>query len=367
MADIMNKIVKGTKALFTIFFYFTYVNGVEMKKIIYYALFMITIVVVLPLLIVKGCSAPYEQQKEPPTAEIPKESLKITVYDSTTKKSQTMELEEYIKGVVAAEMPADFELEALKAQAVAARTFTYGRVTGTYASKQGTHDGIDICTDPAHCQAWKSRESAIKQWGILFGNRNWNKIQKAVQETKGVIAVYDGKIANTLFHSNGGGKTEDSEFVWDGVKVPYLRSVESTGDEEAKDFKVSVLIKNSDFIDKFKNEYPDIKLIADKLYNSIKITGYTTGGRVATLDVGSVQLKGTDFRTILGLRSANFKIEKADAKTLKITTVGYGHGVGMSQWGANYLAKRGGTYDEILKYYYTGISIETIDRYKAGM
>lgn len=344
--------------------FFTYV-GVKMKKILYYALFMVSIVIILPLLIVKGCSTPYEQQQEP-SVEKPKENVKINVYDSAAKKSFTMDIEEYIKGVVAAEMPANFELEALKAQAVAARTFTYGRLTGTYTSKQGVHDGIEICTDPAHCQAWKSKDAAIKQWGILFGSRNWNKISKAVQETGGVIVVYNGKIANTVFHANSGGKTEDSESVWEGVSVPYLRSVESSGEEDAKDFRVSVLVKNSDFIEKFKKQYPDIKLDESKLFSSIKVTGYTNGGRVATIQVGSLQIKGTDFRSILGLRSANFKIEKADAKNLKITTVGYGHGVGMSQCGANYLAKKGGTFDEILKYYYTGVSLETIDQYRVG-
>ena len=175
--------------------------------------------------------------------------------------------------------------------------------------------------------------------------------------------MYEGKVANTLFHSNSGGKTEDSEYVWEGVSVPYLRSVTSGGEEENKDYKNTVLIKNSEAVEKLLKEYPDMKLSSSKLFSSIKILDYTPGGRVASLEVGDEQIKGTDFRRILGLKSANFKIEKADSNTLKITVLGYGHGVGMSQWGANYLAKRGGTYDEILKYYYSGVKLTTIDSF----
>lgn len=332
-----------------------------MKKLFYYAVLMLTVVVILPLLIVKGCSTEYEPA--PSAEKTPQFDVKITLYDAGTNKTQTVDIEEYIKGVVAAEMPAEFELEALKAQAAAARSYTYGRLVGTYSSKPGVHDGTDVCTDPAHCQAWISKEKAMKKWGILFGKRNWNRIERAVIETKGVIVEYDGKIANTLFHSNSGGKTEDSEYVWEGVSVPYLRSVTSIGEEGTKEFKNTVTIKNSEFVEKFLDQYPDTKLDTGKLPGSIKIIDYTPGGRVSSMKVGDKLLKGTDLRSILGLKSANFKIEKADSNSLRITTLGYGHGVGMSQWGANYLAKRGGTYDEILKYYYTGVTLTSIERY----
>ena len=149
-----------------------------MNKLLWYLSVMIVIVILLPAVIVRSCS-PAPPQK-PPVVEIPEKTYEIAVWNRDTKSTEIMDLEEYIKGVVAAEMPADFDLEALKAQAVAARTFAYGRMTGDYRSKQGVHDGIDICTDPTHCQAWMSRESARKRWGILFASRNWKKIERAV-------------------------------------------------------------------------------------------------------------------------------------------------------------------------------------------
>ncbi len=331
-----------------------------MKKLLFYAGVMLTVVILLPLLIVKGCGYKGEEPSEVPdviTGE------KILVYDASTKKVKNMSLEEYIMGVVAAEMPADFDLEALKAQAVAARTFAYGRKVHAFASSPGVHDNADICTNPAHCQAWKSKEAKMKEWGVFNAARNWNKIAQAVNETKGLIVTYNGKVINALFHSSSGGKTENSEDVWEGVEVPYLRSVESNGEDAAKDFKAVVTIKISEFIDKLKTKYPDTRLSSKNVLSSIKVLEYSEGGRVKTLKVGDNTMKGTDLRTLLGLRSTNFKIEKSGEDSVKITTLGYGHGVGMSQWGANYLAKRGGTFEEILRYYYTGVQITSINDY----
>lgn len=335
-----------------------------MKKLVYYAGILIVVIILLPMFIVKSCSSP---GKETPGGK-PSGSAGeiIAVYNTFAGKTQQMDLEEYIKGVVAREMPADFDIEALKAQAIAARTFAFGRMTGVYQSKPGVHDGVCICTDPAHCQAWVSKDSIMKQWGIFFSARNWNKINKAVTDTKGIIVTYDGRIANTLFHSNSGGMTENSEEVWEGISVPYLRSVVSSGEEGSNDYKAVVLIKSTDFINSLKNRYPDIKLNRQNLLSNIKILDYTQGKRVKTIKTGNITIKGTEFRSIFNLHSANFKIEKADEDTLRITTLGNGHGVGMSQWGADSLAKKGGTFEEILKYYYTGIELTTIEDFRRG-
>ena len=331
-----------------------------MKKLIYYTCVIILVVILLPLLIVKGCGT---SEKEAPKAEKPSGTgIKITVYITGEKRVQEMDLEEYIKGVVAAEMPASFGIEALKAQAVAARTFAYGRLAGVYRSAPGAHDGIDVCTDPAHCQAWISKENAMKNWGIFFASRNWAKIEGAVNETAGIIVTYDGKIANTLFHSNSGGMTENSEEVWDGTYVPYLRSVVSKGEDNYKEYRSVVMLDDNDFIEKLRNKYPDIKLGKD-VFSDIKILDHTTGGRVNTIRIGNTTIKGTEFRALFGLNSANFNIEKANGGALKITVLGYGHGVGMSQCGADWLAKKGATFDEILRYYYTGVDLTTIDDY----
>lgn len=359
-----------------------------MKKLIYYAGLMIFVILLLPMLIVKSCGKAPEKEDIPqsldqagPTEQAKKtehtEKVKkkpennqyiISVYDNELKKSEEMDLEEYIKGVVAAEMPAEFHPEALKAQAIAARTYAYGRFSGVYESKKGVHDGIDVCKDSTHCQAWISKEAALKKWNVFFAIRYWNKISKAVDSTKGLIVVYDGKVANTLFHSSSSARTENSEDVWPGVSVPYLRSVVSTGDEEAKDFETSIKIKSSEVSKKLKQAYPEFEYDGD-LFDNINVLEYTEGGNVKNIKIGNIILKGTELRTLLGLRSANFVIERlgsgtGDKEMLRITTKGYGHGVGMSQWGANYLAKTGGTYLEILKHYYTGIDVMSISDYE---
>ena len=332
-----------------------------MKKLIYYAGIMLIAVVILPMLIVKGCSQSSEEVPEMPEKQMT-DSIPITVYDMENSTETKMDIEEYLKGVLAAEMPAQFDIEALKAQAVAARSYAYGRLAGTYKSKEGIHDSKGVCIDSTHCQAWTSKTAAMKGWGIFFAARNWNRIVRAVNETRGIIAIYDGKIANTLFHSNSGGRTENSEEVWDGISVPYLRSVDSSDDKYNKDYKAVVMVKTGDLAAKLTAAYPDAEL-GRNAAASIKILDYTTGGRVKTLKVGNINLKGTEFRSLMSLRSVKFSIEKAGSDELKITTYGYGHGVGMSQWGADALAKKGGTFDEILKFYYTGIELTTIYKF----
>jgi stage II sporulation protein D len=336
-------------------------RGVLMKKLIYYASVMAAIVILLPMIIVRSCGVTPEQK--PPSVSEPEKLLEITVYNKALGKAETVELEEYIKCVTAAEMPADFDLEALKAQAVAARTFAYGRMSGAYSSKKGVHDGIDICTDPSHCQAWVSKENARKKWGILFASRNWGKIEKAVNETKGLIAVYEGKVANTLFHASSPGRTENAEDVWPGKSVPYLRSVESLGDEASGGYTAIVSINPDKLAEKLLEAYPDAITEID-LSEDIEILGYTTGGRVSEIRVGNIIMRGTEFRSLLGLRSACFSIRAADDGKIEIVTTGHGHGVGMSQWGANALAKTGGTFREILQHYYTGIDIISISDYE---
>lgn len=342
-----------------------------MKKFIYYAGIMTVIVILIPMLIVRSCSPSPAPSPVPvpvpvpvPKDEaVPAKACEITVFNHMTGETETVELEEYIKCVLAAEMPADFDMEALKAQAVAARTFAYGRVCGAYRSKQGVHDGIDVCTDSTHCQAWISRDAAMKRWNILFASRNWSKISKAVNETKGLIAVYNGSVANTLFHASSPGRTENAEDVWPGQSVPYLKSVESSGDEASKGYITSVAVSADELAEKLLKLYPDAELGNDPA-KTISILDFTEGGRVKTLRIGNITMRGTEFRAMLGLRSACFSIDFIDDDLMRITTTGHGHGVGMSQWGANALARTGGTFREILRHYYTGIDIVAISDYE---
>lgn len=328
-----------------------------MKKLAFYAAIMIVIIILLPMLIVRACGHPPENK--PPEKPSAGRELKISVYDAESGKTMIMDMEEYIKGVVAAEMPAGFDIEALKAQAAAARTFAYGRLTGAYLPKSGLHDGTVICTDPTHCQAWVSKEDAMKKWSIFFAAGNWRKIAKAVDSTKGLIVTYKGSIANTLFHASSAGRTENSEDVWSGAAVPYLRSVESSGEEESRGYMTTIVIDKEEFVEKLREKFPDAML--DKnILKSTKILEHTIGGRVKTVRIGDIIMKGTEFRALYKLRSAAFTLAGNKNGGIKITTTGYGHGVGMSQWGADSLAKKGATYAEILRHYYTGVDIVPI-------
>lgn len=377
-----------------------------MKKISIYLILMIAVLIVLPLLIVRGCSTVIEEisgedivgqsiemnvndkgeeygkddgkdtQKDIEGKDLNKENdypkdqdkfvndksstRKIKVYIENKKKTEEMLLEEYIKGVVAAEIPTEYEMEAIKAQAVAARTYAYGRIDKIYVPEQNNHKDADVCTNSNHCQAWISKEDASLKWGKNFETK-WVKIENAVKETEDVILLYEDKIVNPVFHSNSGGYTENAEEVWDGVIVPYLKSTSSKGEEEDEDYKAEVVLKNKDIISRLKNNYPKLEVGEKTLVENIKILNYSAGNRVKSIKVGNVTIKGTEFRSILGLRSTNFKIHKVNDQETKITTIGYGHGVGMSQNGANYLAKEGSNYEDILKHYYSGVSINTIE------
>ncbi|GEM_PF-115788 len=333
--------------------------GIFMKKIIYYILVMITVTIVLPMLIVRGCNTVIEDVK--PDGKEKKAQTTVKVYIKSEDRVEEMPLETYIKGVVAAEMPVAYEIEALKAQAVAARTYAYGRMLNLYSAKDDTHKGAQICTDFSHCQSWIKQDEIMKKWGSIKSFINWKKIETAIKETENIIILYDNKPINPLFHANSGGKTENAEDVWEGTEVPYLKSVKSDGEDEDEGYRVVTAYKEKDIIDKLKGEYPEIKLNEEDLISNFSVLELSEGGKVKTIKVGDVELKGTDFRSILSLRSTNFKIEKGNEGELNITTIGYGHGVGMSQCGANYLAKNGGTFEEILKHYYRGVSLGKIE------
>ena len=331
-----------------------------MKKVIYYVLVMIIVTIILPLLIVRGCNIVMKDVN--PEGKAEKSEANIKVYLKDQDRVEEMSLESYVKGVVAAEMPVDYEVEALKAQAVAARTYAYSRMIGLYPAIEDTHKGAHICTDSKHCQAWVKHEDIMKKWSSVNAAVNWKKIETSVKETEKLILLYDNKPINPLFHANSGGKTENVEDVWEGTEVPYLKSVKSDGDEEDAGFKTVTAFKENDIVERLKAQYPDILLDEADLLSNFSILELSEGGKVKTMKIGNVELKGTDLRSVLSLRSTNFRVEKGNEGELNITTIGFGHGVGMSQHGANYLAKNGGTFEEILKYYYKGVSLGKYNR-----
>jgi stage II sporulation protein D len=322
-----------------------------MRKLLYIFAIMLCVIVVLPLLIVKSCSIQEQDELKY------KQGLVVKVRITEEERMEDMLFEEYLKGVVAAEMPAEFEFEALKAQAVAARTYSYGRMLGLYVTKDDVHQGADICTDFRHCQAWTGTGELRKKWGLFNSMKYWNRISKAVEDTEGMILTYDGKVINPLFHSNSGGRTENNEEYFRGKPEPYLRSVVSEGEEACSGYEVTVTMPVKEFIDKLKQKFPKLKLDEKHILEDIDVVDYSEGGKIKDIRVGSIKMEGRNVREALSLRSTNFSLELADSETLAVTTIGYGHGVGMSQWGANAMAKKGKNFEEILKHYYTDVEM----------
>lgn len=274
----------------------------------------------------------------------------IKLLHAKTKKVEEINLDEYIANVVSAEMPVKYDIEALKAQAIVARTYTIYKIT-----KSKKHKEADICDQSTCCQAWISKEDRLSKWKESEAQDNWNKIIKAVNETKGKIITYNGKPINAFFHSNSGGKTEVPFYVWGGEEYPYLQVVETSGEENYSQYKSEAEFTKEELEKKIKEKHSDFE-INYKEKDCIKIEERDSSDRVVTVKIGNLKLSGVETRTLLGLKSANFEVEINDDK-IKFTVIGYGHGVGMSQTGADALAKQGKNYEEIIKHFYTGVEI----------
>ena len=275
----------------------------------------------------------------------------INLLHTKTSEIEEIKLDEYLYGVVSAEMPVSFEKEALKAQAVVARTYTIYKIV----NNNNKHGEADICDDSTCCQAWISKEDRLAKWKDEEKEQNWNKIVEAVNSTQGKIILYEGKPINAFFHSNSGGKTEPPINVWGGSGYPYLQSVETAGEDAYSQYSSELTITKQEFEEKMKANYEDFTINYED--NPIEIKEYTEGNRVKTIKIGNKELSGVEVRTILGLRSANFQVS-IDGDNISLKVVGYGHGVGMSETGADSMAKEGKNYEEIIKHFYTGVEIK---------
>lgn len=284
---------------------------------------------------------------------------KVKLYHKSEDKVEELDLEEYIMGVVASEVPASFDEEALKAQAIAARTFYMNRRNNP--CKDSKSKDADVC-DTTNCQVYMSKEERMAKWNSREAEKNWSKIEKGVLDTKGQVLTYEGSVLKyPQFFAISSGRTEDAKDVF-SMDVPYLKSEESKGEEIAPKYKTTVEIPIDEFIDKINTKYTTANLRKSSLSSFIKINSYTEAGSVKELKIGSAVVKGSEFRELFNLNSTNFKFDFGK-NTVVINCTGYGHGVGMSQWGANVMAKSGSTYDEIIKHYYNGVEIEKI-KYK---
>lgn len=275
----------------------------------------------------------------------------IKLLHSESGQVEELNIDEYLYGVVSAEMPASYELEALKAQAIVARTYTIYQAINNSTK----HENADVCDDYACCQAWISKEERLSKWDAQEAESNWNKIVEAVNSTSGKIVTYDGAPINAFFHSNSGGITESSLNIWGGIDYPYLKSVETAGEEGYTQYQSEVTFSREELQNKMKEKYQDFEIDYSQ-ENCIQILEYTTSGRIKTLKIGNKEIAGTEARTILGLKSTNFTFSIDDEKII-FSVTGYGHGVGMSQTGADALAKAGSNYEEIIKHFYTDVEI----------
>ena len=343
----------------------------QLKGILFTTLAIIVFMIAMPIFIMKPkVSAKIntnDVEKITDTNEVVEASTKqnnniimkgneiIRVYITETGEIEEVNLEDYICGVVSNEMPANFEKEALKAQAVTARTY----LASKKLNRCTLHEGIDIC-DSTHCQVYTSKEKRLEKWDADYANEYWNKIKEAVDETSGQVLSYEGELVlYPQFFSTSSGQTENSEDVYLG-EIPYLRSVASTGEESAPKYTSDKTLKISDFVYLLNSNFTNLNVTVENIKNNFSIKSSSAAGGVIKLNINNVEIRGVDFRKALSLNSTNFTYE-FNGDYITFHCKGYGHGVGMSQLGANAMAKNGSNYEEILKHYYSGVEITNLE------
>ena len=346
-----------------------------MKKILIYLLSFILIIFIIPAFLTKRTTPTSSKketerqlqdnnQQEQTTDNQTEISNKntynyskygtISLLHKKTGEVEQVKLDEYLCNVVSAEMPATFEQEALKAQAIVARTYTIYKILNK------KHDNADICDDSTCCQAWISKDDRLAKWEENQRESNWQKICSAVNETSGKIITYENKPIDAFFHSNSGGITEVPVNVWGGTGYPYLQSVETSGENTYTQYASEVTLSQEELINKLKEKYSDISIDFTNS-DDIKILEYTESTRVKTVKFGNHEISGVEARTLFGLKSTNFEISR-DGNNIKFSVKGYGHGVGMSQTGADSMAKNGSRAEEIIKHFYTGVEITEVNK-----
>ena len=329
-----------------------------MKRNLFWAFLALLLVYLLPLALPSPPSA-MAQAPEPSAVPAPSPSpaaataaatepaapreLRLLLGDRVLSLSE----EDYLVGVVAAEMPASFPEEALKAQAVAARSYA------RYCAATGKHPEADLCADPGCCQAWQSEEALREKWGEAYGD-NLLRVRQAVEATRGQILTYEGEPILAAFHSSSAGATEDCGAVWN--PRPYLVSVSSPeGPEDVPGYRSMLRCAPLDFRDVILSAYPQADFSGPE-ETWIGPSEQDAGGRVAYQELGGVAIPGKELRALFSLRSTAFSLTYEEGLFL-FTVTGFGHGVGMSQYGAMVMARDGADYREILSHYYPGTEL----------
>lgn len=281
-------------------------------------------------------------------------ALTLTLWDRARDQLVELDLEEYVTGVTAAEMPASFEVEALKAQAVIARTYALSRLRSRGGQGCASRGGADICSDHNCCQDWITRGDALEyKWAGEPGAGYWDKIVGAVAGTRGEVMLYQGHPVNAVFHSTCGGHTEDSEEVWQ-ASLPYLRAVPCLYCRHSPWSERQFTYSLEEFNRLLNGSSPGIPPApVEPVFASLH---RTAPGRIKHLEINDFSYTGHQLREVLGLPSTGVSWQVGNGQ-VTLTTRGYGHGVGLCQYGADGMARQGHTYPDILRHYYQGVHL----------
>lgn len=319
-----------------------------MRRGFWLAVFAVLVCVALPLGFLpergritapEGTAPPEQTQPPQPTQPALGTDQSLSIRVLHQGMVQEMKLEDYLMGVLLGEMPTSFPSEALKAQAVVCRTYTLRRMGS------GRHGEGDICTDSACCQAWKDIGTCPEEARQLA--------LSAIKATDGQVLTYDGMLIDATFFSSSGGRTESAVAVW-GTDIPYLQAVDSPG-EQSPHNEDWVTFTPDSFRQILETHAPEAEFKGNpaQWFGEVR---YSPGGGVDTMTIGGAEFSGSTLRKLLGLRSTRFTVT-ATTEEIRISTQGFGHRVGMSQYGAQAMAQSGKGYEEILKYYYTGVEL----------
>lgn len=277
----------------------------------------------------------------------------VQIWNQSTQSVDSVAIEDFVRGAVCSEMPATFHKEALKAQAVSARTWALYQMLWQQQQPENRLQGADFQADPQNWKGYVTEEQARERFGENF-EEYWDKIVQAVNETQGQILCYQGEVIAAAYHAISAGQTESAQYIW-GYELPYLQAVESRGDEVSPAFEETVTVSEQDLVSAFSA----LQFSGEPL-DWLEVIERSPSGYVTKIRVGEQTISGLDFRSALKLRSSHMTISHDEAG-FHVTTHGYGHGAGLSQYGADFMARQGHTYQEILAHYYFATDLCMLD------
>ncbi|MEG1688004.1 MAG: stage II sporulation protein D, partial [Angelakisella sp.] len=273
------------------------------------------------------------------------------ILDRTSKTVETVSVKDYLRGAIAAEMPASFHLEALKAQGVAALSYALYHHDRQQQTPDPLLNGADFAADPTHRQGYMTEKAAKKFYGDNW-QYNWEKVCQAAEEAVRWVLLSHGQPIAAAYHAISTGTTEDAQNIW-GQALPCLCSVDSSWDILAKDYRSTVTLSQGQVREALKDTEATLLPNADTWF---AVEQTSPAGYVTQVRVGNATMTGNQLRNLLGLRSSSFSIER-QGKSFLFRVAGYGHGAGLSQNGADYMARQGKPFDEILRHYYHGVAL----------